>query len=136
MLEGVKKIRAWELAHHLVVEVYRVTRKFPREELFGLTSQMRRAAVSIAANIVEGSQRQYLKEYVQFLYVSKGSLAEVEYYIFLSNALGYITQEEMEKLDALRSEAAKTLQGLIHWLEEQMEAGVKAKSDLPKKRSE
>ncbi len=77
-----------------------------------------------------------MKEYAQFLYVSKGSLAELEYYIFLSNALGYITQEEMEKLDALRSEAAKTLQGLIHWLEVQMEAGAKAKSDLPQKRSE
>jgi len=136
VLEGVRKIRAWELTHHLVVETYRITRKFPREELFGLTSQMRRAAVSAAANIVEGSQRQYVKEYVQFLYVSKGSLAELEYYIFLSNALGYITEEEMEKLDVLRREAAKTLQGLINWLEERMAAGAKTKDDLQRARRE
>ena len=115
MLEGVKKIRAWELAHQLVIETYRITRSFPRDELFGLTSQMRRAAVSVAANIVEGSQRQYLKEYVQFLYVSKASLGELEYHIFLSGALAYISQEEMGKLDAVRVEAAKTLQGLIKW---------------------
>lgn len=134
MLEGVRKIRAWELAHQLVIETYRVTRSFPRDELFGLTSQMRRAAVSVAANIVEGSQRQYLKEYVQFLYTAKASLGELEYHLFLSTALEYISQEEMAKIDALRVEAAKTLQGLIKWLEEQMAAGGKTKKDLQTKR--
>jgi len=85
MLEGVSKIKAWELGHDLVLEVYRVTRCFPRDELFGLTSQLRRAAISVPANIVEGSQRHYLKEYLQFLYISRSSLAEVEYFIFLGD---------------------------------------------------
>ncbi len=86
MLDGVRKLKAWQLAHQLVVEVYKVTAHYPREEMFGLTSQMRRAAVAVPANIVEGSLRQYLKEYVQFLYVAESSLGELEYHIFLSLA--------------------------------------------------
>jgi four helix bundle protein len=89
VLEGVRKIKAWELADRFVVEVYRITRRFPREELYGLTLQLRRAAVSVPANIAEGSQRQYLKEYLQFLYVAKASLSEAEYYIHLAQQLGY-----------------------------------------------
>jgi four helix bundle protein len=132
MLEGVRKIKAWEFGHDLVVEVYRVTRCFPRDELFGLTSQLRRAAVSVPANIVEGSQRQYLKEYLQFLYTSKSSLAEVEYYISLAKELSYLSQEDFEKLVDRQQEAGRTLHGLIAWLERQIQAGAVKKEDLHK----
>jgi four helix bundle protein len=132
MLEGVRKIKAWELGHNLAVEVYRVTKCFPRDEQFGLTSQLRRAAVSVPANIVEGSQRQYLKEYLQFLYTSKSSLAEVEYLIFLAEELSYLSQEDFQKLVDRQQELGRTLHGLIVWLERRLQAGAVKKGDLHK----
>ncbi|HET9368448.1 MAG TPA: four helix bundle protein [Candidatus Udaeobacter sp.] len=69
------KIEAWRLADHLTVVVYERTRSFPREEIYGLTSQMRRAAFSIPANIVEGASRESKKDYLHFLYIARGSLA-------------------------------------------------------------
>jgi four helix bundle protein len=132
MLEGIRKIKAWELSDKLVLLVYKVTWSFPRNEMYGLVSQMRRAAVSVPANIVEGTQRRYLKEYLQFLYTAKSSLAEVEYYIYLSYRLEYVTDKEYEELSTLQAEAARTLQGLIRWLEKQIEAGKVTKQDLRK----
>ncbi len=130
MLEGIRKIKAWEWADRFAVEVYRITRHFPREELYGLTSQLRRAAVSVPANIAEGSQRQYLKEYLQFAYVAKASMSEAEYYIHLAHQLAYLEGADLESLTALQAEAAKTLYGLIRWLERQIAAGKVTKNDL------
>jgi four helix bundle protein len=132
MLEGVSKIKAWQASDKLAIDVYKVTAGFPHHEIYGLTSQMRRAAVSAAANIAEGAQRQFLKEYLQFLYVSKGSLSEVEYYVHLSHHLGYLSDAQANGLAALQGDAARTLHGLIRWLETQMAAGHAKKSDLPK----
>ena len=129
-LEGIKKIKAWELADRFVVEVYRVTRHFPREELYGLTSQLRRAAVSVPANIAEGSQRQYLKEYLQFLCVARASMGEAAYYIHLAQQLGYLKDDELNALGEIQVEASKTLTGLIHWAEEQIARGKITKKDL------
>ena len=108
-----KKIGAWELADDLCVEIYGVTRRFPKEELYGLTSQIRRSAVSVPANIAEGAGRQHKKEYLHFLYIAKGSLAETRYHLHLSRRLGYLSDDEYGRLDALQNEAASTLQGLI-----------------------
>jgi four helix bundle protein len=130
VLEGIRKIKAWELADKFAVEVYRTTNRFPREELYGLTSQLRRIAVSVPANIAEGSQRQYLKEYLQFLYTAKASLSEAEYYIHLAQQLGYLQDDDLEPLMAVQTEASKTLHGLIHWLEHQIAAGKATKKDL------
>jgi len=132
MLEGIRKIKAWELSDKLVLLIYKVTRSFPKGEIYGLVSQMRRAAVSVPANIVEGAQRRYLKEYLQFLYTAKSSLAEVEYYIYLSHKLKYVTDREYEELSTLEAEGARTLQGLIRWLEKQIKAGKVTKQDLQK----
>ena len=131
MLEGIRKIKAWELSDKLVLLIYKVTRSFPKGEIHGLVSQMRRAAVSVPANIVEGAQRR-LKEYLQFLYTAKSSLAEVEYYIYLSHKLKYVTDGEYEELSTLEAEGARTLQGLIRWLEKQIKAGKVTKQDLRK----
>jgi four helix bundle protein len=133
MLEGIRKIKAWELADRSAVEVYRITRHFPREELYGLTSQLRRAAVSVPANIVEGSQRQHLKEYLQFAYIAKASMSEAEYYVHLAHKLGYLEWAGLESLTALQAEASKTLYGLIRWLERQIAAGKVTKSALAEK---
>jgi four helix bundle protein len=117
-------IVAWRKADDLAVEVYRVTAKFPKAELYGLTSQMRRAAVSVAANIAEGAARQYMKEYQQFLYPAKASLAELSYHIHLAHRLGFIGEADSDCLDALRSDAGRPLQGLLEWVERQVAQGI------------
>ena len=88
-----KNLRAFELADRLAVLVYQATRGFPREELFGLTSQMRRAAVSTASNIVEGCTRETQKDFLHFLTMAYGSLKELEYQMSLALRLGYLHQQ-------------------------------------------
>ncbi len=113
MARDFKKIKAWQLADDLTVAVYGVTTKFPRAEIYGLTSQMRRASVSIAANIAEGANRGSKKEYLQFLSIAWGSQAETEYYVHLSRRLELLIQPDYERLDAIRRELAATLNGLV-----------------------
>ncbi len=88
------KLRAFELADEVVMLVYQTTAKFPKEELYGLTSQLRRAAVSIPSNIVEGCARDSETEYLRFLNIAFGSLREVHYQITLSKAPGLLLQRE------------------------------------------
>ncbi|HEY3320532.1 MAG TPA: four helix bundle protein [Planctomycetota bacterium] len=111
-----RKLRAFELADALVIEVYKMTRSFPKDELFGLTAQVRRAAVSVAANIVEGSARGSEKEYLQFLQIALGSLRETGYFIDLSARLGYIPRERAAELSAKYEETARVLSGLVRSL--------------------
>ena len=108
-----KNVKAYQLAYKLVIEIYKVTKNFPNEETYGLTSQLRRAAVSIAANIVEGASRQHKRDYLNFLYTSRGSLAETEYLLNLSNSLSYIDNSIFQTVEKLKNDAAKTLFGLI-----------------------
>ena len=82
-MQDFKNLKAWQKAHRLVLETYAKTANFPREEQFGLTAQVRRAAVSIAANIAEGSSRRGDREFAQFLRVASGSASEVEYFAIL-----------------------------------------------------
>lgn len=90
-----RELRAWQLARALVREVYSVTASFPREEQFGLTSQMRRSAVAIAANIAEGYGRRTRGEYVQCLGIANGEVFELETFIILSSDLGYCKEEAL-----------------------------------------
>ena len=108
-----KKIKAWQLADELVLQVYSKTKLFPKEELYGITSQLRRAAVSVVTNIVEGANRRHKKEYLHFLFVANGSAAEVKYLLYLTHRLGYLVDSEYAELENLREETAKTLSGLI-----------------------
>jgi four helix bundle protein len=125
-MRNFRKIVAWQKADNLTVLVYEVTgQSFPKHELYGLNSQMRRAAVSVAANIAEGSGKQYLTEFRQFLYTARASLAEVEYYIHLAARLGYLPTEEKTRLEASETETARTLQGFITSIEKQIASGRK-----------
>ena len=111
-----RKLRAFELADELAVSVYQTTKSFPREELFGLTAQVRRAAVSVASNIVEGCARQSEAEYVRFLDISHGSAHELSYQLSLASRLGYVEAEAYRPLSSLCEETCKVLNGLVRSL--------------------
>jgi four helix bundle protein len=113
------KIEAWRLADDLIVAVYEGTRSFPREEIYGLTSQLRRAAYSVPANIVEGSSRESKKDYLHFLYIARGSLSETQYFIHLSRRLGYLPSEEADKLWQQVKTTFACLHGLIRAVEKE-----------------
>lgn len=97
--------------------VYKGTKDFPKSEVWGLISQMRRAAVSVPANIVEGSARRSKNEYLQFLYIAMSSLAELSYYIRFTKQLGYLGTNRYEELWAKAQESLRTLHGLISYIE-------------------
>jgi len=106
MEEGIKKfkdLRIWQKGIEIVINIYTLTKKFPKEELYSLTSQIRRSAISIPSNIAEGFRRYHNKEYKQFLYITLGSCAELETQIAIARMLKYITEDEeielTEKLD-------------------------------------
>ena len=107
------KLRAYELADEVVLLIYQVTADFPKEELYGLTAQMRRAAVSVPSNIVEGCARDSQADYLRFLYIAFGSLRELHYQVGLSKRLGFLDKQESSVVEEKIVEAEKVLNGLI-----------------------
>ena len=114
-----KNIKAWKYADDLAVLVYSASKSFPKIEMYGITSQLRRAAVSVPANIAEGASREHRKEYLHSLYVARGSIAETEYLLHLANRLEYLPASQYEELEAVRARAAKTLHGLVAAVEKE-----------------
>jgi four helix bundle protein len=102
-----ERFRAWQACDRLVLAVYRATAGFPRHELYGLTSQARRAAFSGAVNIVEGSAKRGPREFRRYLDISIGSLAELAYTLQLSRKLGFLSDEQWRELDRLRDNASR-----------------------------
>ena len=98
MSSSFKNLLVWQKAHQFVIEIYSITKDFPKDELYGLTSQFRRAAISIPANIAEGYTRKGEKDKLRFYNISQGSLEECRYYIILSNDLGYLKNSEINNL--------------------------------------
>lgn len=96
VMRDFKKYSVWELGHEITLDIYNTTAKFPKEELYGITNQMRRAAYSIPANIVEGCGCESDAEFKRFLTISQGSASELEYFIILSKDLGYLTSDSFE----------------------------------------
>lgn len=107
----------WKRAMEFVKLVYRLTRLFPKEELYGLISQLRRAAVSVAANIVEGRGKSTDKDFVRFLYIAKGSLNECQLYFELAKELEFVNQKQFEYIENKRGEVGFLLYKLIKTLE-------------------
>jgi four helix bundle protein len=114
MVRDFKNIKAWQYADDLAALVYSQTKSFPKEELYGITSQLRRAAISVPANIAEGANRKSQTEYLHFLHIATGSMAEIEYLLHFSKRIGYLRNNEYEKLEELRKRAARTLHGLAN----------------------
>lgn len=108
-----RKLRAFELADQLALSIYSATKSFPKEEQFGLTSQLRRAAVSIASNIVEGCARSSQADYIRFLDMAFGSVREVAYQLSLAARLGYVDSKVAKELEQQADETAKVLAGLL-----------------------
>jgi len=111
--KGFRKLIVWQKAHQLVLLVYKFTEKFPKHEMFGLTSQIRRAAVSVPANMAEGYAAGGKGQFGRYLDIAQGSLAEVEYYLIPALELKYINQTEYEQGESLRSETGFLLHRLM-----------------------
>jgi four helix bundle protein len=111
-----RKLEAFQIADELVVEVYSATKEFPDDERFGLTSQMRRSAVSIPTNIVEGSARPSMKDYVRFLGIAFASARELGYLIDLASRLDVLNEDRARKVSTLQGRAAAALNALIRSL--------------------
>lgn len=117
VLKNYKELKVWQKAYHLCIEIYKITKDFPKEERYGLISQIRRASVSVPSNIAEGYGRKTTREYIQALYVAYGSNCELETQILLSGDLGYIKPEDSEKLQGVLGDVERMLMGLIRSLE-------------------
>jgi len=108
-----KDLEVWKKSIEMVTKIYNLTGNFPKEELYGLTNQMRRAAVSVPSNIAEGSGRNSSKEFVQFLYYATGSLSELETQLIIAHELGYLKGKEKEDIETIFSALFKMLSGVI-----------------------
>ena len=113
------KIKAWQLADDLTVAVYERTRSFPKEEMYGLTSQLRRASYSVPANVVEGASRESKRDYLHFLYIARGSLSETQYFIHLARRLKYLSYEDADTLHERTKFVFACLHGLIRAVEKE-----------------
>jgi len=112
--EHYRDLIAWQKAKRLALDIYRCTRNFPRDEIYGLTSQMRRAAVSVPSNIAEGKGRYSQKELVHFLYLARGSLLELETQLSIARDLDYIDLLAFKTLESETEELGRILNGLIN----------------------
>ena len=115
-MDAFRKLKVWGKAHSLVLKIYKITKDFPKEEQFRLIDQLCRSASSIPANIVEGQSRQTTKEYLQFLYIARGSVAETKYHLLLAKDLNYLESSQYEDFDDEYNEVIKMLNGLINSL--------------------
>ena len=115
-------LKAFQLSDELALMIYSATRDFPKDEMFGLTSQLRRAAVSTASNLVEGSSRNSQVDFLRFLDIAYGSACEVEYQVSLAHRLGYLKEPMKQDLKGKSSEVAKVLNGLIRSLRRKSES--------------
>ena len=118
MTQSFREVLAWQKAHEFVLMTYKVCASFPKYELFGLCSQFRRAAVSIAANMAEGYRRKGLNDKLHFLNISQGSLEECRYYILLAHDLNYIDEDTTLTLNMSIEEASRLLNAYYRGLKE------------------
>ena len=107
-----ERLDAWKLCHELALTIYETTKNWPREEVYGLVTQARRASFSCAVNIAEGAAKRGKREFRRFLDISLGSLSELSYILLLARDLGYLTRDRWTDLDRLRGHAGRVTWGL------------------------
>ena len=112
MVKSYKDLIVWQKAMDLVVEIYRLVESLPREEIYALSDQMRRAAVSVPSNIAEGQARNSSKEFAQFLSIAKGSVSELETQLSICTRLEYLTETQISKAVALSDEVGKMIRSI------------------------
>jgi four helix bundle protein len=117
MLKNYKDLKVWQKAYELCITIYKITKHFPKEERYGLTSQIRRSAVSVPSNIAEGYGRKTTPEYIQSLFIAYSSHCELETQVMLSNDLGFIKTEDFEVLQKEIGEVERMLKALIKALQ-------------------
>jgi four helix bundle protein len=117
MLKNYKELKVWQKAYRFCIMIYKITKHFPKEERYGLTSQIRRSAVSVPSNIAEGYGRKTTQEYMQSLYIAYGSQCELETQILLAKDLGYIKTDDFEVLRKDIGEVERMLKALIKSLQ-------------------
>jgi four helix bundle protein len=116
VVQSFRNLKVWAKAHVMTLDVYRSTRAFPKEELYGLTSQMRRSSASIGANIAEGCCRSGDKDFGGFIQIAAGSAGELEYHILLARDLGLLNAVDYQRLSEETIEVKKMLSSLLHKL--------------------
>lgn len=112
-LKSFTDLDAWKQGHILVIEIYKITKQFPRDELFGLINQIRRCAVSITSNIAEGFSRQSYREKVQFYAMALGSVTELQNQLLIARDVGYINNEDFQRIAQQSIKVNKIINGLI-----------------------
>jgi four helix bundle protein len=115
-MQDYKNLKVWQKAHHLVLSIYKATAKFPKDELYSLTSQIRRAAVSIPANVAEGCARGGDPEFARFLHISQASATELDYHLLLSRDLTYLNNTDYERIATDLTEIRRMLTTFIQKL--------------------
>lgn len=111
-----EKLNVWKQSHELVLNIYKTTQRFPKEEKYRLGDQLKRSASSVPTNIVEGNSRAHKKEYIQFLYLAKGSLEETKYHLMLAKDLGYLEGNIYDELNNRCMDIGRMISGLIKYL--------------------
>jgi four helix bundle protein len=125
-MRNYRDLQVWTKAHKLTLDLYRVSQTFPREEIYGITSQLRRAAVSIGANLAEGCGRRTSTELARFVRIATGSASELDYHLLLSRDLGFINNEDFKRTSSDLTEVRKMLTSFLISVEEQIELKSKA----------
>ena len=115
-------LEAWECAHQLTLRIYEITRNFPHDELYGIISQLRRAATSVTANIAEGFSRYHFKDKINFYYHARGSVSEVESFFFVARDLHYIRPDQFAEICQLAISVRRLINGLIKSIDKQLKA--------------
>ncbi len=125
-MRNYRDLQVWAKAHKLTLDLYRLSQTFPREEIYGLTSQLRRAAVSIGANLAEGCGRRTSTELARFVRIAMGSASELDYHLLISKDLGYLNANDFTRTAAALTEVRKMLTSFLSSVEEQIELKSKA----------
>jgi four helix bundle protein len=120
-MRNYRDLQVWSKAHNLTLELYRISRGFPREEMFGVTSQLRRAAVSVGANRAEGCGRRTSTELARFVRIAMGSASELDYHLLLCRDLGFMKEDDFDRSSSRLTEVRKMLTSFLSTVDKQIE---------------